>query len=82
MSNFDFLKAEWPVIHVDCVQAESYLASDPSWLRRPRRQTSQGEASTGTTDAPRRSGRRRGLRVCSSGALPRWTQHSTSIPGR
>ena len=29
MSNFAFIKAEWPDIHTDCVRAESYLASDP-----------------------------------------------------
>ncbi len=30
MSNFDFVKAEWPAIHADCVRAESYLSSDPA----------------------------------------------------
>ena len=30
MSNFDFIKAEWPTIHADCVRAESYLTSDPA----------------------------------------------------
>ncbi|WP_114201416.1 DEAD/DEAH box helicase family protein [Janibacter anophelis] len=29
MSNFAFIKAEWPDIHADCVRGESYLASDP-----------------------------------------------------
>ncbi|MFC7405724.1 DEAD/DEAH box helicase family protein [Georgenia alba] len=29
MSNFDFIKAEWPEIHADCLRAESYLHSDP-----------------------------------------------------
>ncbi|MEN3122413.1 MULTISPECIES: DEAD/DEAH box helicase family protein [Janibacter] len=29
MSNFAFIKAEWPSVHADCVRAESYLASDP-----------------------------------------------------
>lgn len=29
MSNFDFVKAEWPDVHADCVHAEGYLASDP-----------------------------------------------------
>ena len=29
VSNFDFIKAEWPQIHADCVRAEGYLASDP-----------------------------------------------------
>jgi len=30
VSNFDFVKAEWPAIHVDCVRAESYLSNDPA----------------------------------------------------
>jgi len=30
VSNFDFVKAEWPTIHADCVRAESYLSSDPA----------------------------------------------------
>jgi len=30
VSNFDFVKAEWPAIHADCVRAESYLSSDPA----------------------------------------------------
>ncbi|CAM4013383.1 DEAD/DEAH box helicase family protein [Janibacter anophelis] len=29
MSNFAFVKTEWPDIHADCVRAESYLSSDP-----------------------------------------------------
>lgn len=29
MTNFDFIKVEWPHIHADCARAESYLASDP-----------------------------------------------------
>lgn len=29
MSNFAFIKAEWPAIHADCALAESYLAADP-----------------------------------------------------
>lgn len=29
MSNFDFIKIEWPQVHTDCVRAEGYLASDP-----------------------------------------------------
>ncbi|GAB2767550.1 DEAD/DEAH box helicase family protein [Nocardioides salsibiostraticola] len=29
MSNFDFIKAEWPETHADCVRAESYFATDP-----------------------------------------------------
>jgi type I restriction enzyme R subunit len=29
LSNFAFLKAEWPAVHADCVRAESYLAGDP-----------------------------------------------------
>ena len=29
MSNFDFIKAEWPQIHADCARAEGYLTSDP-----------------------------------------------------
>ncbi|MBG6094240.1 DEAD/DEAH box helicase family protein [Nocardioides luteus] len=29
MSNFAFIKAEWPAIHADCALAESYLADDP-----------------------------------------------------
>jgi hypothetical protein len=29
VSNFGFVKAEWPTIHADCVRAESYLSSDP-----------------------------------------------------
>ncbi|TKJ19921.1 DEAD/DEAH box helicase family protein [Blastococcus sp. CCUG 61487] len=29
MSNFGFLRAEWPAVHADCVQAESYLTTDP-----------------------------------------------------
>jgi type I restriction enzyme R subunit len=28
VSNFDFVKAEWPAIHADCVRAESYLSND------------------------------------------------------
>ena len=28
-SNFDFIRAEWPQVHQDCVRAEGYLASDP-----------------------------------------------------
>lgn len=28
MSNFDFVMAEWPEVHADCVRAEGYLASD------------------------------------------------------
>jgi len=30
VSNFGFVKAEWPTIHADCVRAESYLSSDPA----------------------------------------------------
>ena len=30
MSNFDFIKADWPAIHGDCVRAESYLSTDPA----------------------------------------------------
>lgn len=42
MSNFAFIKAEWPAIHADCARAESYLPSDPRTAcfyarRRPRR---------------------------------------------
>ncbi|WP_448609436.1 DEAD/DEAH box helicase family protein [Geodermatophilus sp. URMC 60] len=29
MSNFGFLRAEWPAVAADCVRAESYLAADP-----------------------------------------------------
>lgn len=29
MSNFGFIKSEWPSIHADCARAESYLVSDP-----------------------------------------------------
>ncbi len=29
MSNFTFIKDEWPSIHADCVRAESYLVHDP-----------------------------------------------------
>ena len=29
MSNFAFIKAEWPAIHADCARAESYLSADP-----------------------------------------------------
>lgn len=29
MSNFAFIKAEWPAIHADCARAESYLSDDP-----------------------------------------------------
>ncbi|WP_281712432.1 arabinosyltransferase domain-containing protein, partial [Dermacoccus nishinomiyaensis] len=29
MGNFDFIKAEWPVIYDDCARAESYLTNDP-----------------------------------------------------
>lgn len=29
LSNFGFLRAEWPAVHGDCVRAESYLAADP-----------------------------------------------------
>lgn len=29
MSNFAFIRDEWPNVHADCVRAESYLASDP-----------------------------------------------------
>src|SRR5688572_135287 len=29
LTNFDFVRAEWPQIHADCVRAEGYLASDP-----------------------------------------------------
>lgn len=29
MSNFDFVRVEWPGIHGDCVRAEDYLGSDP-----------------------------------------------------
>jgi type I restriction enzyme R subunit len=29
MSNFDFIKAEWPQVHQGCVRAEGYLTSDP-----------------------------------------------------
>lgn len=29
MSNFDFIKAEWPGTHSDCARAEGYLTSDP-----------------------------------------------------
>ncbi|MEI4271723.1 DEAD/DEAH box helicase family protein [Klenkia sp. LSe6-5] len=29
MSNFGFLAQDWPVVHADCVRAESYLGSDP-----------------------------------------------------
>ena len=29
-SNFDFIQTTWPVIHADCVRAESYLSSDPA----------------------------------------------------
>lgn len=28
MSNFDFIKAEWPEIHEDCARAEGHLSSD------------------------------------------------------
>ena len=30
MSNFGFIKVEWPAIHADCVRAESYLSTDPA----------------------------------------------------
>src|SRR3954451_4458733 len=30
MSNFDFVKVEWPAIYADSVRAESYLSSDPA----------------------------------------------------
>lgn len=30
MSNFGFIKEEWPTIHGDCVRAESYLSTDPA----------------------------------------------------
>jgi len=30
MSNFDFIKREWPAIYGDCVRAESYLSTDPA----------------------------------------------------
>jgi type I restriction enzyme R subunit len=30
VSNFDFVRAEWPAIHGDCVWAESYLSTDPA----------------------------------------------------
>jgi type I restriction enzyme, R subunit len=30
MSNFDFIKSDWPTIHADCVRAESYLSTDPA----------------------------------------------------
>ncbi len=29
MSNFEFVRADWPAIHADCVRAEGYLSSDP-----------------------------------------------------
>ncbi|WP_324276368.1 DEAD/DEAH box helicase family protein [Blastococcus brunescens] len=29
MSNFDFINAEWPQVHADCVRAAGYLTSDP-----------------------------------------------------
>ncbi|MEX1909441.1 DEAD/DEAH box helicase family protein [Janibacter sp. Y6] len=29
MSNFNFVKAEWPSIYADCARAESYLVGDP-----------------------------------------------------
>lgn len=29
MSNFEFIKAQWPEIHTDCLRAEGYLAADP-----------------------------------------------------
>ena len=30
MSNFDFVQAEWPDVHADCVRAEGYLRSRPA----------------------------------------------------
>lgn len=30
MSNFEFIRGEWPGIHADCTRAESYLSTDPA----------------------------------------------------